>query len=76
MKDSPIIGNMVTLKKGGEIVPKPQQAQTTPKPEEWVKAKEFVPGQRYTCSTGRKSFLILENKIDHFLSIFKTIMVK
>jgi hypothetical protein len=41
MKDSPIIGNMITLKKGGEIVPKPQQAQTTPKPEEWVKAKEF-----------------------------------
>lgn len=38
---------MVTLKKGGETTIK---TPVTPKPEEWVKAKEFVPGQPYNTT--------------------------
>lgn len=38
---------MVTLKKGGITTPK---TPVTPKPEEWVKAKEFIPGQPYNAT--------------------------
>ncbi|XP_071134159.1 probable E3 ubiquitin-protein ligase makorin-1 [Mytilus edulis] len=55
-KSSPVSSNMVTLKKGGETTPKPTKSPMTPKPEDWVKAKEFVPGQRYTCSTVPASY--------------------